>query len=53
MLRGIGHDIARYCTSHVRDSMDYLRAKYPDIGVMITGDFNRMNINHLCRGQGQ
>ena len=32
------------------DTVDYLRAKYSDIGVMITGDFNRINLNHLCRG---
>ena len=32
------------------DTVDCLRAKYPDIGVMITGDFNRINLNHLCRG---
>ena len=37
-------------TEHLLDTVDYLRAKYPDIGVMITDDFNSMNVNHLCRG---
>ena len=32
---------------HLLDTVDYLRAKYPDIGVMITGDFNRINVNHF------
>ena len=35
---------------HLLDSVDYLRSKYPDISILITGDFNRMEINQICRG---
>jgi exonuclease III len=37
-------------TDHLVQSVDYLRAKHPDIGIIITGDFNRMNIYNITRG---
>ena len=35
---------------HLLESVDFLRSKYPDISILITGDFNRMEINNICRG---
>ena len=35
---------------HLLSSVDYLRSKHPDIGILITGDFNRMNMFQLING---
>lgn len=35
---------------HLLNSIDILREKYPDIGIIISGDFNRMNIQPITRG---
>ncbi|XP_072050129.1 uncharacterized protein [Amphiura filiformis] len=37
-------------TDHLLSSVDFLRTKYPDIGILILGDFNRMNVNTILRG---
>ncbi len=36
--------------SHLLQSVDYLRTKYPEIGFVILGDFNRMNIQRIVNG---
>ncbi len=36
--------------NHLMESVDYLRAKYPEIGLLILGDFNRMDISQIIRG---
>lgn len=35
---------------HLLESVDSLRSKYPGIGVLILGDFNRMDMHALLRG---
>ena len=35
---------------HFLTSVVYLRSKYPDIGILITVDFNRINISQLTHG---
>ena len=35
---------------HLLSSVDHLRSKHPDIGILITGDFNRMNMFQLING---
>ena len=35
---------------HLLSSVDHLRSKHPDIGILITGDFNRMNTFQLING---
>ena len=37
-------------TEHLLQSVDFLRSKYPELGIVITGDFNRMNIAPITRG---
>ena len=36
--------------NHLLHSVDYLRTRYPDIGLVILGDFDRMNISPIVRG---
>ena len=38
------------CYWNLLTSVDYLCSKYPDIGILITGDFNHMNISQLTHG---
>ena len=38
--------------SHLIQRIDHLRTNYPEIGICILGDFNRMNINSIIRGNG-
>ncbi len=38
--------------SHLLQTIDHLRIKYPEIGICILGDFNRMNINSIILGNG-
>ena len=35
---------------HLLSSVDHLRSRHPDIGILITGDFNRMNMFQLING---
>ena len=37
-------------TDHLLTSIDSLRTKYPDIGILILGDFNRMKVDYVLRG---
>ena len=34
---------------HIIKTLDELKVKHPDMGVTILGDFNRTNIDPLCR----
>ncbi|XP_071944695.1 uncharacterized protein [Antedon mediterranea] len=34
---------------HIITSLDTLKAAHPEAGVLVLGDFNRLNINPLCR----
>ncbi len=37
---------------HLIDSTDILRTAYPDIGFVLSGDFNRSKIDTLVKGNG-
>ncbi len=38
--------------THLVDAVDMLRTRYPEIGFMIAGDFNRNSIDRVVRGNG-
>ena len=35
--------------NHIQDSLDSLRAKYPDAGICIMGDMNKLDVSSLCK----
>ena len=35
-------------TEHVISSLDFALIKYPNAGIMLVGDFNRLNYRHIC-----
>ena len=36
--------------NHVINTVDHVRTSYPEMGFCIMGDFNKMNINSILRG---
>ncbi|XP_072042942.1 uncharacterized protein [Amphiura filiformis] len=34
---------------HILTTLDTLKSQHPELGIVILGDFNRLNINPLCR----
>ena len=36
--------------NHLINTVDHIRTSYPEMGFCIMGDFNRMNINSILRG---
>ena len=42
-------DIMLLMLNHIQDTLDLMRVQYPDAGICIMGDMNKLDVSQLCR----